>query len=86
LTVSISLREEYIYYNILDNGVGRQLSSQYNRQNKPHHKSVGLSISEERIQIFNQRQNASSRVTITDLFDENRRPSGTKVEISIKAV
>jgi len=86
LTVSISLRGEYVHYNILDNGVGRKLSSQYNQQNKPRHKSVGLSISEERIHIFNQKQNASGRVTITDLFDENTQPSGTKVEILIKAV
>ena len=86
LTVSISLEREYIHYSILDNGVGRQLSSQYNHQNKPRHKSVGLSISEERIHIFNKKQNSSGKVTITDLFDENRRPSGTKVEISIKAV
>ena len=86
LTVSARLEGEYIRYGIEDNGIGRQLSSRYNRQNRPHHKSVGLAITEERINIFNSRQNAKGRVTITDLFDENNESVGTKVDILIKAI
>jgi len=80
------VEEEYIHYSIEDNGIGRQLSSQYNQQNKPHHKSVGLVITEERINIFNRKRNANGSVTITDLFDKNNKSSGTKVDILIKAV
>jgi len=86
LTVAAFLKDEYIHYTIEDNGVGRKLSSLYNHQNKPHHKSVGLTITEERIHIFNRKQHASGGVTLTDLFDENNQPSGTKVEVMIKAV
>jgi LytS/YehU family sensor histidine kinase len=86
LTVSAILEGEYIHYTIEDNGIGRQLSSHYNQQNKPHHKSVGLSITEERVNIFNRRQHANGRVTITDLFDKNKESSGTKVDILLKAV
>ena len=80
------MEEEYIHYSIEDNGIGRKLSSEYNRQNKSHHKSLGLAITEERINIFNRKQNATGRVTITDLLDKNDNPSGTKVDILIKAV
>jgi len=86
LFVSAMVEEEYIHYSIEDNGIGRQLSSQYNQQNKPHHKSVGLVITEERINIFNRKRNANGSVTITDLFDKNNKSSGTKVDILIKAV
>jgi ligand-binding sensor domain-containing protein len=86
LTVSAKLEAEYIHYSIEDNGIGRQLSSRYNKQNRPHHKSVGLAITEERINIFNRRQNANGRVTIIDVFNENNEPAGTKVDILIKAV
>ena len=85
LTVSARLEGEYIHYGIHDNGIGRKLSAQYNHQNKPHHKSVGLKITEERIHIFNQKQNAIGRVNITDQFDQAGQPSGTMVDITIKA-
>jgi len=86
LAVTATLEEDYIHYSIEDNGIGRRLSSLYNQQNKAHHKSVGLAITEERINIFNRKQNANGRVTITDLFDENNKSSGTKVDILIKAI
>ena len=86
LMVSAMLEEEYIHYSIEDNGIGRQLSSQYNLQNRPHHKSVGLAITKERINIFNRKQNANGRVTIADLFDKNNVASGTRVDILIKVV
>ncbi|HEV8505975.1 MAG TPA: histidine kinase [Chitinophagaceae bacterium] len=86
LTVCAIMEQEYIHYSIEDNGIGRQLSSKYNKQNRPRHKSVGLAITEERINIFNRKQNANGRVTITDLFDKNGESSGTKVDILIKAV
>jgi Two component regulator propeller len=86
LTVDTYLIGEYIHYRVQDNGVSRKLSTLYNHKNKPNHKSPGLAITEQRIHIFNQEKNANGRVTITDLFDENNHPSGTKVEIMIKAV
>ncbi|HEY2720787.1 MAG TPA: two-component regulator propeller domain-containing protein [Chitinophagaceae bacterium] len=86
LYVSVFPEEDYIHYTVQDNGVGRKLSFHYNLQNKPRHKSVGLAITEERIHIFNQKQHAKGQVMITDLFDENHQPSGTKVDILIKAV
>jgi len=86
LSVTASLEKEYIHYSIQDNGIGRRQSSLYNHQNKPNHKSVGLAITKERIQIFNRKHNADGLVTITDLFDEHDQPTGTRVDIMIKAI
>lgn len=85
LIVTASLEGDNIKYTIQDNGVGREKAKVYNMQNKPYHKSVGLKITEERVNMFN-RQQASDAIRITDLYDENKNPDGTKVEITLKAV
>ncbi|MBS1621135.1 MAG: histidine kinase [Bacteroidetes bacterium] len=86
VSVTVTLLDEYIQYIVLDNGIGRQMSGSYNQQNKPNHKSLGLAITSERIKIFNKENRANGQVTITDLFDNNHQPSGTEVDIFIKAV
>jgi tetratricopeptide (TPR) repeat protein len=86
LTVIVSLEKEKIKYTIQDNGIGRQKAKVYNMQNKPYHKSVGLKITEERLNIFNHQHENNGAILITDLYDEDKRPCGTKVELKIKAV
>lgn len=85
LTVTASLENDKIKYRIQDNGIGRNKAGEYNAHNKPHHKSVGLKITEQRINIFNGKDTDDS-VSITDLYDNNKNPDGTKVEITIKAI
>lgn len=85
LTVTASLEEDTIKYRIQDNGIGRSKATAYNSQNKPQHKSVGLKITEQRVNIFNG-ENKQGSVLITDLYDEYKNADGTKVEITIKAI
>lgn len=86
LTVTASLENDRIKYIIQDNGIGRAKSSEYNRLNKPFHKSIGLKISEDRICLFNGQHGSNGSILITDLIDEYNNPDGTKVEITIKAI
>jgi LytS/YehU family sensor histidine kinase len=86
LFLSASLKEDYIVYIIEDNGIGREQSEKYKNTNKPHHKSLGIKLTQERIDIFNQQQNAEGGVVITDLYDDSHQPAGTRVRIQIKAV
>ncbi|MGN6249600.1 MAG: tetratricopeptide repeat-containing sensor histidine kinase [Ginsengibacter sp.] len=86
LKISASPEGEYIIYTIEDNGAGRQQSSVYNNLNKPHHTSMGLQITQQRISIFNEQHNAKSTMDIEDLSDETGNPTGTKVTVKIKAV
>ncbi|MEP7374150.1 MAG: histidine kinase [Chitinophagaceae bacterium] len=86
LSVSAILEDGYIKYTMQDNGIGRKKSGEYNKYNKPQHKSVGLKITEDRIMMFNQAMGiAGYQPVITDLWDENGNSAGTKVEIKIKA-
>ncbi len=86
LTVTATLENDKIKYVVQDNGVGREKSGEYNRQNKPYHQSVGLKITEDRINLFNHEKDKHDAVRITDLYDEHKIPDGTKVEITINAV
>lgn len=85
LTVSTSLEEDYIKYVIKDNGIGRTQAAEYNNLNKLRHISVGLTITEDRIHLYNQEHNANGYVKISDLYDSNNIPIGTMVEVKIKA-
>ena len=86
LTVTASLDNDRIKFIIQDNGIGRIKSAEYNRLNKPYHKSIGLKITEDRINLYKCQQEKNSSIQITDLYDEYNNPDGTKVEISIKAI
>ncbi len=86
LIISASLDNDYILYVIEDNGIGRCKSGDYNKLNKLRHKSVGLKITEDRIYLYNKQQNANGYVKITDLFDADNQPDGTRVVVKIKAL
>jgi LytS/YehU family sensor histidine kinase len=85
LTVSATLEEEYIKYVIEDNGIGRSQAASYNALNKLHHKSIGLKITEDRIHLFNQDQKFGDFIVITDLYNSDNKPEGTRVEVKVKA-
>lgn len=86
LTIRAKLENDTIHYVVEDNGVGRLKAASYNKQNKPYHESIGLSITEERVRLFNNESDSSKSVRIIDLYDEQQTPSGTRVEINLKAV
>ena len=85
LTVMATLENEKIKYVVQDNGIGRAQAAAYNQQNKPYHKSVGLKITEDRINIFNNHPEGNGYVHFTDLTDKENRPAGTRVEIILNA-
>ena len=85
LIISATVEHSSIKYSITDNGIGREKAEEYKRQNRTHHKSVGAEISMERIKRHNEEKNSNDKIEIIDLYDENKRPSGTRVEVIIKA-
>ena len=81
LKVNVDVAQEQIHYFIEDNGIGRSEAARYKQQNKLAYGSMGIQITGERINIFNQRSGAS--VNIEDLYDENKQPIGTKVFVAL---
>lgn len=77
LSISITKTGEYLQYIIEDNGVGREGTIDHSMNGKM---SYGISISSERVRLFNKEEVAS--VKIHDLYFENQ-PSGTRVEVRL---
>ena len=68
---------------ITDNGIGREASAAMKKSETRLHKSVGMSVTRERLELFNQQTLDGMFVKVTDLKDEEGRPLGTKVELLI---
>ena len=86
LKVKARLEGDYIKYTVEDNGVGRRQAAVYHAKNRPNHKSIGMQITQERINIFSKQQRSINEVNIIDLFDDRGEPAGTRAEIKIKPV
>ncbi|MCB0643223.1 MAG: histidine kinase, partial [Phaeodactylibacter sp.] len=83
--VQISIRngEEVITCTIEDDGIGRVASERINAAKKVKRKSMGMSITQERIDIINKLYNTNNQVEIQDLYSPEGAPSGTRVIINI---
>ena len=81
LTVDVWASQGNLHYIICDNGVGRAKAAVYQQLNKPSHQSMGMQITIDRINLFNK--NGSDSVRITDLYNEQQEPAGTKIELSL---
>jgi hypothetical protein len=82
LKITVRLLNEFIHYSIEDNGIGRTESMAYSRKYRPGHKSLGLEISRERIDLINRKHGTAGTLDIIDLYDE-RKPAGTRVVLTI---
>ena len=77
----MSVSGNNICYAVEDNGVGRARAAEYKELNKAAHVSMGMQMTIDRINLFNQHHPGS--VAITDLFDAAHQPSGTRVDVII---
>lgn len=68
---------------IIDDGVGRQKSAEYKSKTAIKHKSFGMKVTNERIDLINQIYKTSAKVEIIDLYDDLQNSTGTKVIIQI---
>jgi LytS/YehU family sensor histidine kinase len=76
LRITVHLEGDYLVYTIEDNGIGRRASM----ERKGKHRSLGIQISKERMDMLNTQNNAD----IVDLYDESGNPMGTRVLLTIK--
>jgi ligand-binding sensor domain-containing protein len=84
LTIQLDLKKNVLLCAIEDNGIGRKKSAEIRHlQHNETHKSVGMSITKERLDIFNQINHSNLTVRIIDLEDELGFGIGTRVELKI---
>jgi len=80
LIISLELNDDILKIIIEDNGVGRKESSGYPGK---HKKSMGMTITQKRLDLLNATARENTFVKVTDLEDETGKATGTRVEISI---
>ncbi len=78
LSVRFAERGDRILCTIEDNGIGRGAGSK--REHPDGSPSMGLQLTNERLQLLNYQLSGEGRVTFTDL-QANGRPTGTRVEV-----
>lgn len=81
ISVTLERQGDKMKVSIRDNGVGRKRSKEFEDQKM--HKSRGMSITRDRLEIINTSRKSNLSLSITDLESENSEPEGTLVEIFI---
>lgn len=84
LTLKFDLIEERLLKcSIIDNGIGRARSKEINIQKRTEkHKSFGMAINSERLDLLNKTNNETLSVKVIDLY-KKEKALGTSVEILI---
>jgi ligand-binding sensor domain-containing protein len=78
LRISARLQGQQLLFTVEDNGIGRERSAALRAFNNSGHRSYGMRLSGERVQLFNA---APGNVTIIDLKDAAGNACGTRVQI-----
>ena len=82
LKVNISQQGNLLKIIVEDNGIGREESKKIRKSTG--YKSVGMEITRDRINVLNSLlESGESEINIYDLYDEEVKPAGTRVEIKI---
>ena len=83
LTLNFSYRNQTIYCIIDDNGIGRKKAMELKQKKDLGKISLGMEISEDRIELLNIQTNLFTIVNVIDK-QENGVSVGTRIEISIE--
>lgn len=67
---------------IEDNGIGRERAKKIRNQKLGTYKSLGMEVTQDRLSLWGTGDD-SAQIEITDLFDSEKDPVGTRVEITI---
>ncbi|GAB2559653.1 histidine kinase [Spirosoma areae] len=74
----------YLLIEICDNGIGREASAKLRPNQSGIHKTQGVKLMEERLQLVNQMYGADARVDLLDQYQPDGQPAGTRVLFTLK--
>lgn len=83
LTIRGYIDQGYLNFEVEDNGIGRKLSEEYKEKTRNGHKSLGIYLTKEKLDIFSQRFNIKTDIKIYDLYSD-QGPQGTRVVLRIE--
>lgn len=68
---------------IEDNGIGREAAKALTGQNPPTKKSMGMQISQDRLELLKQAYGVETRISVIDLIATNGKALGTRILVEI---
>lgn len=85
LLIDLTKNDNFIICTIEDNGIGRAKAKESNKSRISQHRSLGMSITKERLSILNHINNNNTSLSeeVVDLTDANGNPSGTRIVIYV---
>jgi tetratricopeptide (TPR) repeat protein len=83
LNIELSVQENILYCIITDDGIGRKKAAELKSKSAEKGKSMGLTITAQRLALLNRNKNLQTFYTIEDLLNENKNVAGTKVILKI---
>lgn len=84
LTIDLSMKQDAIIIAITDNGIGREKAAQAATRPAEKQGAFGLSLTTERLALFNNQTKAAGSFLIEDLVDPSGEARGTRVILSIQ--
>ncbi len=82
LIIDIKEEDEHLHCSIIDNGIGRQRSLKFKREDGLKKKSMGIKITSDRLKLLTK-QKINDVIHIIDLKDDKNNSLGTQVDIQI---
>ncbi len=83
ISVEVTRENGSLSFAIEDNGIGRKQAEALKSRNITKKRSMGMNITQNRIELLNQMFGKQTTIKIIDLEDENNLSAGTRVELSI---
>lgn len=80
VNISIFIEGDFLLVKVEDNGVGRQFTNDLKKRQINIHKSSGISLTEERISLYNKTHSTNAYFEITDIYEQDFA-TGTLVTI-----
>ncbi|HWY11128.1 MAG TPA: tetratricopeptide repeat protein [Bacteroidia bacterium] len=81
ITISFKELNNQLVVEVKDNGIGINKAKENEKQK--HHKSMALQITKERLYVLNKSKTQKLSFSVSDISDESRQSTGTKVIFSI---
>ncbi|GAB3963177.1 hypothetical protein GCM10028805_65760 [Spirosoma harenae] len=81
--VRIKPTDDYLECIVEDDGIGRQKAAELKSKTPTSHKSVGLKVTAERLQLIGQRNGKQTRVVVIDKEDDDHQALGTQIIIEL---
>ncbi|QDK78792.1 hypothetical protein EXU85_09310 [Spirosoma sp. KCTC 42546] len=82
IKLTIEPQADHLDCMVDDDGVGRERAKSLKKQTSSH-QSVGLRVTEDRLQLIGQRSGQAAGVTIIDKYDDQQQATGTRVVIQL---